>query len=71
MNTIHRPVVVVTGASSGIGPELAKLAAQSGYDLVAAADEAVIETAAATFARSGRPSMRSKSTWPRRKAASS
>lgn len=33
-----RPLAVVTGASSGIGYELAKQAAQHGYDLVVAAD---------------------------------
>jgi short-subunit dehydrogenase len=37
-----RPLVVVTGASSGIGYELARLAAEDGYDLVIAADEASI-----------------------------
>ena len=34
----HRPLAIVTGASSGIGLELAKLAARDGYDLVIAAD---------------------------------
>ncbi|MDG2520652.1 SDR family NAD(P)-dependent oxidoreductase [Caulobacter segnis] len=34
-----RPLAVVTGASSGIGYELAKLAAQNGYDLIIAADD--------------------------------
>jgi short-subunit dehydrogenase len=34
----HRPLALVTGASSGIGFELAKLAAQDGHDLVVAAD---------------------------------
>ncbi|HEY0779771.1 MAG TPA: SDR family NAD(P)-dependent oxidoreductase, partial [Gemmatirosa sp.] len=33
-----RPLAVVTGASSGIGRELAKVFAQEGYDLVAAAE---------------------------------
>ena len=33
-----RPLAVVTGASSGIGYQLALLAAQEGFDLVAAAD---------------------------------
>lgn len=33
-----RPLAVVTGASSGIGLELARCAAQDGYDVIAAAD---------------------------------
>lgn len=41
-----RPLAVVTGASSGIGYELAKLCAQDGCDLVVAADDLRIETAA-------------------------
>ena len=42
----HSKLAVVTGASSGIGLELAKLCAKDGYDLVIAADEPEIETAA-------------------------
>jgi len=42
-------LAVVTGASTGIGFELARIAAAEGYDLVVAADEAEIETAAAKF----------------------
>ena len=34
-----RPLAIVTGASSGIGRELARLAAQDGHDLVIAADQ--------------------------------
>lgn len=49
MATQSRPLAVVTGASSGIGYELAKLSASKGYDLVIAADEPGIETAAASF----------------------
>jgi short-subunit dehydrogenase len=40
MSTSHsaRPLAIVTGASSGIGLELAKLCAQAGHDLLVAAD---------------------------------
>jgi short-subunit dehydrogenase len=39
-------LAVVTGASSGIGRELAKLCAKDGYNLVIAADEPAIRQAA-------------------------
>lgn len=38
MSATARPLCVVTGASSGIGLELARLAARDGHDLVIAAD---------------------------------
>ena len=38
-----RKLAIVTGASSGIGLELAKLAAQDGYDLIVAADTPFVE----------------------------
>jgi short-subunit dehydrogenase len=41
-----RPLAVVTGASSGIGYELARLVAEDGYDLVIAADRPEIVEAA-------------------------
>jgi uncharacterized protein len=41
-----RPFTIVTGASTGIGLELAKRCAKEGYDLLIAADEAAIEQAA-------------------------
>lgn len=46
MNSTSRPFAIVTGASAGIGFELAKLCAQNGFDLLIAADQAKIEQAA-------------------------
>jgi short-subunit dehydrogenase len=43
------PLAVVTGASSGIGLELAALCAQAGFDLVVAADRPEIQAAADRF----------------------
>ena len=45
MATTQRPLAVVTGASSGIGLELAKIAAERGYDLVICADDPAINFA--------------------------
>jgi short-subunit dehydrogenase len=44
-----RSLAVVTGASTGIGFELAKCCARNGFDLLVAADEAAIHTAASAF----------------------
>jgi short-subunit dehydrogenase len=44
-----RPLAIVTGASTGIGYELAKCCAQNGFDLVVAADEPLIQKAAEDF----------------------
>jgi short-subunit dehydrogenase len=41
----QRKLAIVTGASSGIGLELAKLSAHDGYDLVVAADTPLVEAA--------------------------
>jgi uncharacterized protein len=46
MTDTTRPLAVVTGASSGIGFELAKLCAENGFNLIIAADQPQIETAA-------------------------
>jgi short-subunit dehydrogenase len=46
MAATKRPLAVVTGASTGIGYELAKCCAEEGFDLLIAADEAKIEDAA-------------------------
>jgi short-subunit dehydrogenase len=48
-----RKLAVVTGASSGIGLELAELCAKDGYDLIIAADDPKIETAASELKRDG------------------
>jgi short-subunit dehydrogenase len=51
--TQNRPLAVVTGASTGIGYELAKCCVDNGYDLVIAADEPAINTAAAQLSTNG------------------
>jgi short-subunit dehydrogenase len=45
-STTDRPLAIVTGASTGIGLELAKCCAQNGFDLLIAADEPEIHAAA-------------------------
>jgi len=44
-----KPLAVVTGASTGIGYELARICAAHGFDLTVAADEPQIRTAAQDF----------------------
>jgi short-subunit dehydrogenase len=48
-----RPLAVVTGASSGIGYELARLCAEHGHDLVLAADQPSIVEAKQAFEAMG------------------
>jgi uncharacterized protein len=45
-STANKPLAVVTGASSGIGMELAKQFAMNGYDLVIAAEDEELAAAA-------------------------
>ena len=52
-STENRPLAVVTGASSGIGRELAKQFAENGYDLLVCAEDAGIEHAASELRGTG------------------
>ena len=47
--SVSRQIAIVTGASTGIGLELAKCCAQNNFDLLIAADEPQIEAAAASI----------------------
>src|SRR5262245_46835800 len=49
----ERPLAAVTGASSGIGYELARQFAKNGYDLVVGAEDVGIHLAAQTFQSDG------------------
>ena len=49
MATDTRPLAIVTGASAGIGYELAKECARNGFDLLVAADQPKIHEAAQEF----------------------
>lgn len=54
MRTPPAPLAVVTGASSGIGFELARAFAERGYDLVVAAEDDGVERAAERLRAGGR-----------------
>lgn len=47
-------LAIVTGASTGIGKELARVCARNGFDLIVCADEPEIEAAAVELRRTGR-----------------
>jgi uncharacterized protein len=51
--SVHGQLAVITGASTGIGLELAKCCAREGFDLLIGADEPAIEAAAAELRRLG------------------
>lgn len=48
-----KPLAIVTGASTGIGYELAKECAKNGFNLIVAADEPAIDKAAKEFSQLG------------------
>jgi len=48
-----RPLALVTGASSGIGLELARICVAEGYDVIVNAEDAAIESAAAELRTGG------------------
>ncbi len=50
---MHKPFAIVTGASSGIGLELARRCAREGFDLLVAADRPEIRAAADRFREIG------------------
>lgn len=50
---MSKSLAIVTGASTGIGFELASLAAEAGHDLVVVANEPLIDSAAADFRTHG------------------
>jgi short-subunit dehydrogenase len=56
-STSDRPLAVVTGASSGIGLELARQFAEHGFDLLIAAEDPGIQDAAAALRRDGGPTV--------------
>jgi short-subunit dehydrogenase len=53
MSASSRPLAIVTGASAGIGYELAKQCVAGGFDLIVAADDPEIERKAADFRTGG------------------
>jgi uncharacterized protein len=53
MPSSNRPLAIVTGASTGIGYELAKCCAENGFDLLVCADEPAIHEAAGAFRQLG------------------
>lgn len=53
MATQARPLAIITGASTGIGLELAKCCVENAFDIIIAADEPQIEAAATELRRGG------------------
>jgi uncharacterized protein len=54
MDSADRPLALVTGASSGIGLELARQFAEHGFDLIVAAEDDDIQRAASELSNGAR-----------------
>ena len=66
---MSKPFAIVTGASSGIGLELATICAREGFDLLVAADRPEIQSAADASAISVPRSPSWRLIWRRRKTS--
>ena len=69
MASATRPLAIVTGASAGIGYELAKVCAQDGFDLLVAADRPKIARRRRSSAPSASRPRRSRPTWRHSRAS--
>ena len=68
MTSMQRPLPLVTGASSGVGYELARRCAERGFDLLIAADRPSVEEATQAFRKFGVMGLQSTPTSPPWKA---
>lgn len=64
MTNSEKALALVTGASDGIGLELARQFGEHGYDLLICAEDAGLERAAAELREGSRPACTAR--WPNR-----